>query len=152
MYYPLNTFDVCASVHVFICVHKSTFMDFYTSIVIESTKSAFKLIEVITHHQDKLCQILHHNEGVLLLLLMKLVEKGIIDDMTKNEVDRQKGYEGADTMMDYMKMKIQQIPELFRSILQVMREFVILEDVVDNMKQERSELLTNEPGTNLIII
>ena len=119
---------------------------------IESTKSAFKSIEVITHHQDSVCQILHHNEGVLLLFLRKLVEKGIIDDVIKNEVDRQKGYEGVDTMMDHMKMKIQQIPDLFPSILQVMKEFVILEDVVENMKQERSELLTNEPGTTLVII
>ena len=127
-------------------------MDLYTSIVIESTKSAFKLIEVITHHQDKLCQVLHHNEEVLLLLLMKLVENSIIDDMTKNEVDRQKGYEGADTMMDHVKMKIQQIPALSQSILQVMREFAFFEDIVENMKQERREHLTNEPGTNLIII
>ena len=104
------------------------------------TKPILKWIEAISHYQLEVCKLLEHNDGLLVSLANNLFEKGIIDDMTKNEVDRQKGYDGADTMMDYVKMKIKQTPELCQTFLQVMEEFIVLEDVVEHVK--------NKPGKN----
>ena len=139
----------CVSVHlhVYIYVHVyyvSNFLyihikiDHYRSLDI--TKPILKWIEVISHYQLEVCKILEHNDGSLLSLANNLFKKGIIDDMTKKEVDRQKGFDGADTMMEYVKMKIKQTPALCQTFREVMEELVVLEDVVEHMK--------NKPGKN----
>ena len=83
------------------------------------------------------------NDESLLSLANNLFDKGILDDMTKNEVDRQKGYGGADTMMDFVKMKIKQTPALCQTFLEVMEKFVVLEDVVEHMKNKPGKTITD---------
>ena len=116
------------------CVFTIKQIDHFSSIDI--TKPILKWIDVISHYQPTVCKFLEDNDGLLLSLANNLFDKGIIDDMTKNEVDRQKGYSGADTMMDFVKMKIKQTPALCQTFLEVMEEFVVLEDVVEHMKNK----------------
>ena len=60
---------------------------------------------IICHHGE-VCSRLDTVEGSLLLIAGRLFQTCIIDMKTKNEVFRQKGYEGANTMIDYVLMKI----------------------------------------------
>ena len=138
-----KTLCVCTSACVCICscMYVSNFCLFtlkqlthYHSTDI--TKPILKWIDVISHYQPEVCKILEHSDESLLSLANNLFEKGIIDDMTKNEVDRQKGYDGADTMIEYVKMKIKQTPALCQTFLQVMEKLVVLEDVVEHIKNK----------------
>ena len=121
----------------------SHFKNIYHYCSTDITNPILKWIEVISHYQQEVCKILKHNDALLLSLAINLVEKGIIDEMTKNEVDRQKGYDGADTMMDYVKIKIKQTPALCQTFLQVMEEFVVLEDVVEHIKNTPGKTIMN---------
>ena len=96
------------------------------------------------------CTRLDTVEGSLLLVAERRFEKCIIDMKTKNEVFRQKGYEGANTMMDYVLMKIEQNPQLFQLVVDVLGELDILEAVVKEMKRKDLEscndVMENDSG------
>ena len=112
-----------------------------------------RLSEVIRCHHGEVCRILDTVEGSLILVAGRLYEKCIIDMKTKNEVFRQKGYEGANTMMDYVLMKIEQNPQLFQLAVDVLGELDILEAVVKEMKRrdlesciETNDVMENDSG------
>ena len=112
-----------------------------------------RLSEVIRCHHGEVCRILDTVEGSLILVAGRLYEKCIIDMKTKNEVFRQKGYEGANTMMDYVLMKIEHNPQLFQLAVDVLGELDILEAVVKKMKRidlesciETNDVMENDSG------
>ena len=85
-------------------------------------------------HHGEVCAILDSNDSSLLPLVLMFCEKGIIDERTKNEIDHQNIYEGANIMMKYLRMKVEHSPNIFQTVLEVMGEVDVLERVVEKMK------------------
>ena len=104
----------------------------------------------MNRHNGEVCTIVNL-ESALLPLVLKLFERGIIDESTKNDVDRQNDYKGAKMVMEYLQRKVEQTPEIFPTVLEVMGEVNALEAVVEKMKDEAHVYVENK-GINFITI
>ena len=87
---------------------------------------------LITHHDD-LCKALTVSETTLFSLTGKLYSKRILDFRTKFEITSKGGYKGADTLMDYLEMRVDHNSAMLYNVLQAMRELEDLKDIVEKM-------------------
>ena len=87
------------------------------------------------NYHDKLCSILNTSESTLLLLASGFYTRRIIDQHTKIDVRRVKGFEGADILMDYVEMNVDQNPECLDVVLQIMEKHESLCNLVRRMRK-----------------
>lgn len=87
---------------------------------------SFTPSEVLRTESSNICSKLGNSDESLLLFAGKLFDKSIIDRGTKADVRRTKGYEGADIMMDYLLTKLEERPDLFETIINLMKEVELL--------------------------
>ena len=87
---------------------------------------------LVTHHDD-LCKALTVSETALFSLTGNLYSKRILDFRTKSEIISKGGYKGADTLMDYLEMRVDHNSAMLYNVLQAMRELEDLKDIVDKM-------------------
>ena len=87
-----------------------------------------------------MCRTLNTSEPALLSLNCELYSHRIIDQPTMLEVNREKGFKGANTLMDYVEMKVEQNHEYLHKVLQIME---CLCDVVMRMKKENTSTVTS---------
>ena len=84
------------------------------------------------HHG--ICKIMEKSGTTLRDLTGELFQEGIVDTATKNEIFRQKGYDGADTLMDLVEMKVDANPQNFDTVLQIMHSQDDLQEIVQKME------------------
>ena len=82
----------------------------------------------------------------------ELFQEGIVDTASKNEIFRQKGYDGADTLMDLVEMKVDANPQHFDTVLQLMRRQDDLREIVQKMEENDECEDKNIQSSMLIII
>ena len=91
---------------------------------------------LITHHDD-LCKALTVSETTLFSLTRKLYSQRILDFRTKSEITSKGGYKGANTLMDYLEMRVDHNSDMLYNVLQAMRELEALKDIIKNMGRRR---------------
>lgn len=99
-----------------------------------ASSNSFRPNDILRSQSSRVCTILSGSDDLLLLFAGKLYDKGIIDRLTKNEVRRTKGYEGADIMMDYLLTKLGEQPSLFETVLDLMKEIELLSTVAAELE------------------
>ena len=98
-----------------------------------------------------MCSRLSSSEESLLLFAGKLYDKELIDMGTKSEVRRNKGYEGADIMMDYLQTQLKDRPVIFTSVINIMKEVELLKTIAIDMETAaRKNGLTTTDGISSI--
>ena len=90
---------------------------------------------VLRNYNDKLCSILNTSESTLLSLSSELYTRRIIDQHTKINVRRVKGFEGADILMDHVETKVDQNHECLDVVLQIMEKQESLCNLVRRMRK-----------------
>ena len=93
---------------------------------------------LVTHHDD-LCKALTISETTLFSLTGKLYSKRIVDFRTKSEITSKGGYKGADTLMDYLGLRVDNNSNMLYYVLQAMRELEALKDIVEKMESWEGE-------------
>ena len=91
---------------------------------------------LVTHHDD-LCKALTVSETTLFSLTRKLYSQRILDFRTKSEITSKGGYKGANTLMDYLEMRVDHNSDMLYNVLQAMRELEALKDIIKNMGRRR---------------
>ena len=116
-----------------------------------STKHSRRFDQVMRCHHGELCAILHNDDSSLLPLVLRFCEKDIIDKRTKNKIDHQNQYEGANIMMKYLRMKVEHSPNILQTVLEVMGEVDVLERVIEKMKEEIYVPVESEGMVNMTV-
>ena len=114
------------------------------------TKQGRRFSQVMRCHHDEVCTIFDNVESSLLPLVLKFYEKGIIDERTKNEICHQSKRQGADIMMKYLRMKAENNPEIFQTVLELMGEVNVLQTVVPKIKDGIYVHEESEEGMGII--
>ena len=96
------------------------------------------------HHHD-ICKILDASPSTLESFTGALYQKGIVNGNTKREVFRLMGYKGADTLLDYILLRVEYNPRLIEDIIEVMRKEEALDVIVAKLKAECSQPSKNMP-------
>ena len=104
---------------------------------------------LITHHDD-LCKALTVSETTLFSLTGKLYSKRFIDFRTKSEITSKGGYKGADTLMDYLEMRVDHNSAMLYNVLQAMRELEALKDIIEKMDSWEGEDMEISTGHYLL--
>ena len=116
-------------------------MEIYTFFIVASTNNNsddYKKEEscnVLRCHHGELCSILNISETTLLSLAGRFYARSIIDNPTKLEVRRVKGFEGADILMEHVELKVEQNHECLGEVLEIMENEECLCDVVKRMNE-----------------
>ena len=105
---------------------------------------------LVTHHDD-LCKALTVSETALFSLTGNLYSKRILDFRTKSEIISKGGYKGADTLMDYLEMRVDNNSAMLYNVLQAMRELEDLKDIVDKMDSWEGEDMEISTGHCLLL-
>ena len=105
---------------------------------------------LVTHHDD-LCKALTVSETALFSLTGNLYSKRILDFRTKSEITSKGGYKGADTLMDYLEMRVDHNSAMLYNVLQAMRELEDLKDIVDKMDSWEGEDMEISTGHCLLL-
>ena len=106
---------------------------------------------LVTHHDD-LCKALTVSETTLFSLTGKLYSKRILDFCTKSEITSKGGYKGADTLMDYLEMRVDHNSAMLYNVLQAMRELEDLKDIVEKIDSWEGEDMEISTGHCLFMI
>ena len=100
-------------------------------------------VSVSRDNHVALCRTLNTSEPALLSLNCELYAHRIIDQPTMLEVNREKGFKGANILMDFVEMKVEQNHEYLPKVLQIMEKQECLCDVVMTMKKENISTVTS---------
>ncbi len=65
----------------------------------------------------------------------------------KNEVLLIKGYQGADTLLDRLMLKVEAKPQRFDTIVEIMMEQETMRDIVERMKKDLNSVKPVSPWT-----
>ena len=96
---------------------------------------------LISHHND-ICSTLSVSKTTLVSLTGKLFQLRIVDRSTKTAVVSKGGYKGADILLDFVEMKLDNNPEILESVLEAMQENESLKEIVWQIKTKRQLLST----------
>ena len=96
------------------------------------------------HHHD-ICKILDASPPTLESFTGALYQKEIVDGNTKREVFRLMGYKGADTLLDYMLLRVESNARFIEDIIEVMRKEEALDVIVTKLEAECSQPSKNMP-------
>ena len=99
-------------------------------------------VSVLRDNRVALCRTLNTSEPTLLSLNCELYAHRIIDQPTMLEVNREKGFKGANILMDHVEMKVEQNHEYLPKVLEIMEKQEYLRDVVTTMKKENEGNIT----------
>lgn len=93
-------------------------------------------LDVFRNHHHELCTILDTSISTLTSFTGKLYSKKLVDRKTKREVIRTKGYEGADTLLDHLTLKLESdnSNKRYKLILELILQEEVLKDVGEKMK------------------
>ena len=108
--------------------------------------------DILVAHHDDLCKALTVSETTLFSLTGKLYSKRILDFRTKSEITLKGGYKGADTLMDYLEMRVDHNSDMLYNVLQAMRELEALKDIVEKMDSWEGEAMEISAGHCLFMI
>ncbi len=92
--------------------------------------------EVLRDYHGELCQLLDASSETLSSFVVNLYAKRMIDMANKHEVLRTKGYQGADTLLDHLMLKVEAKPERFDKILEILMKQGATKDIAEKMKRE----------------
>ena len=90
---------------------------------------------LVTRHND-ICSILSVFEITLESLTGKLFQLRIVDRSTKIAVMSKAGYKGADTLLDYVEMRVDNNPKILRAVFEAMSECEPLKGIVYQMERK----------------
>ena len=113
--------------------------------------SISKASDILVTHHDDLCKALTVSETTLFSLTGKLYSKRIVDFRTKSEITTKGGYKGADTLMDYLEMRVDHNSDMLYNVLQAMRELEALKDIVEKMDSWEGEAMEISAGQCLFM-
>ena len=114
--------------------------------------SISKASDILVTHHDDLCKALTVSETTLFSLTGKLYSKRIVDFRTKSEITTKGGYKGADTLMDYLEMRVDHNSDMLYNVLRAMRELEALKDIVEKMDSWEGEAMEISAGHCLFMI
>ena len=100
-------------------------------------------VSVSRDNHVALCRTLNTSEPALLSLNCELYSHRIIDQSTMFEVNREKGFKGANIFMDYVEMNVEQNHDYLDKLLQIIEKQECLHDVVMRMKKENTSTVTS---------
>ena len=107
---------------------------------------------LVSRHSD-VCSTLSVSETTLESLTGKLFQLRIVDRSTKTAVMSKAGYKGADTLLDYVEMRVDNNPEILQSVFEAMSECESLKEIVHQMKRKwESETKHLSTGINIIYL
>ena len=106
---------------------------------------------LISRHKD-ICSTLSVSETTLESLTGKLFQLRIVDRSTKTAVMSKAGYKGADTLLDYVEMRVDNNPEILHSVFEAMRESESLKEIVEQMERKQESETNISTGINIIYI
>ncbi len=92
--------------------------------------------EVLRDNYGDLCQLLDTSSETLISFVVNLYAKRMIDMTIKLEVLRTKGYLGADTLLNHLRLMIEAKPKRFDTILEIMMKQEAAKDIAEKMKRE----------------
>ena len=90
--------------------------------------------DVLVFHHNDICKVLTVSQTTLFSLAGELYAKRIIDIRTKSEVISKGGYKGADTLLDLVKMKVDNKPRILPRVFEAMQKHEALKDIVEKME------------------
>ena len=108
--------------------------------------------EVLRDNYAELCDLLDASPETLNRLAVKMFSKNMIDMAIKNEVLRIKGFQGADTLLKHLMMKVEAKPERFNTILEIMIKHETTKDITEKMKKELQRVNPLSPWTSVQMI
>ena len=88
---------------------------------------------LVSRHND-ICYILSVSKTTLESLTGKLFQMQIVDRLTKIAIMSQGGYAGADALLDYVEMRVDNKPTILQSVFEAMQENESLEEIVQQIK------------------
>ena len=94
---------------------------------------------VLVSHHNAICSVLSVSKPTLISLNGMLYSNHIIDMPTKTSVSSKGGYEGADILLDHVRMKVESKPHILQTVLKAMKEHVSLVDIVEKMENWEGE-------------
>ena len=92
--------------------------------------------EVLRDYHGELCELLDASSETLNSFAGKLYSKKMIGKDIKREVIRTKGYLGADTLLDHLMLKVEDKPQRFDTILEIMMKQETMRDIAERMKMD----------------
>lgn len=103
------------------------------------------MLNVFRKHHHELCTILDTSPTTLISFTGKLYSEKLVDVATKNEVLRTKGYQGANTLLDHLALKLEydNSSRRYKVILELMLQEEVLQDLGEKMKVAPENTVTN---------
>ena len=96
--------------------------------------------DVLVSHHSKICKVLATSESTLLSLTIELYEKEVVDIQTKSHIRSKSGLEAADSLLDFIRMRVDNEPKILQIVFKAMQENVSLKDIVDQMKSWKRDM------------
>ena len=98
--------------------------------------------DILVSHHNVICKVLSVSKTTLISLTGKLFEVRIVDRATKIAVISKGGYEGADTLLDHVEIRVDNNPQLLHTVLEAMRELKALKDVVEQIDNWKGDQMS----------
>ena len=89
---------------------------------------------LLRKYYSKICEILNVYEVTLESLTIDMYSCRLIDCMTKNQVLREKGYAGANVLMDCIMLKLDQTPTKVRDVFRILCRQKTLHSIAKTMQ------------------